>query len=460
MARSVDLDIGMRGALYLVALTNFVAALPAAPGSIGTFDAAVAWGVKRLGASGSAAVSYLIMLRFILYVPITVVGFVVLVTRYGGWARLREALRTEREVIEASPSTARRPRPRPAAQPQPSGPRRPPLAPARCGCPPHSSDSCARGRSRPRQAGRVARRRPARSRRAARLATARRWRCDLAGCLAVSALTLLFPSTPTYDPWAWILWGREITHLDLVTEGGPSWKPLPILFTTPFSLFGDDLAPYLWLWVARAGGLFGCVMAFRIARRLVGGRHLRGARRRLRRAGAVREQQVRARRRARQLGAAARRASPVGVRAPPRRPPRPRALPRRRGRAAAARGVAVPRRSTASGCGSPSRACGCGWSCFAVLIPALWFLPEWWGSGDPFRAGARANAPNPGSPPSPSTRPSSCFKRFAEARSRPVEAGTLVATACAVVAWCADGRRAAILALAAIGFAWFALVAA
>ena len=88
----------------------------------------------------------------------------------------------------------------------------------------------------------------------------------------VSALTLLFPSTPTYDPWAWILWGREIAHLDLVTEGGPSWKPLPLFFTVPFSLFGQDLAPYLWLWVARAGGLLGCVMAYRMAHRLVGGK--------------------------------------------------------------------------------------------------------------------------------------------------------------------------------------------
>jgi glycosyltransferase 2 family protein len=77
----------------LVALTNFVAALPAAPGSIGTFDAAVAWGANRLGASGSAAVSYLLMLRFVLYVPITVIGFLVLVTRYGGWSRMRAALR-------------------------------------------------------------------------------------------------------------------------------------------------------------------------------------------------------------------------------------------------------------------------------------------------------------------------------------------------------------------------------
>jgi glycosyltransferase 2 family protein len=95
VARSVDLDISGMGALYLVALTNFFAALPAAPGSIGTFDAAVIFGSKALGASGSAAVSYLLTLRFVLYVPITIVGLVVLVTRYGGWSRLRAAARLE-----------------------------------------------------------------------------------------------------------------------------------------------------------------------------------------------------------------------------------------------------------------------------------------------------------------------------------------------------------------------------
>jgi uncharacterized membrane protein YbhN (UPF0104 family) len=95
VAKSVDLGISATGALYLVALTNFVAALPAAPGSIGTFDAAVAFGAGRLGASGSASLSYLILLRFVLYVPITVVGFIVLVTRYGGWSRLRSAVRLD-----------------------------------------------------------------------------------------------------------------------------------------------------------------------------------------------------------------------------------------------------------------------------------------------------------------------------------------------------------------------------
>ncbi|HYN91652.1 MAG TPA: lysylphosphatidylglycerol synthase transmembrane domain-containing protein [Thermoleophilaceae bacterium] len=95
VARSIELDISATGALYLVALTNFVAALPAAPGSIGTFDAAVAFGAGRLGATGSAALSYMILLRFVLYVPITLVGLVVLVTRYGGWSRLRSATRLE-----------------------------------------------------------------------------------------------------------------------------------------------------------------------------------------------------------------------------------------------------------------------------------------------------------------------------------------------------------------------------
>ena len=92
----------------------------------------------------------------------------------------------------------------------------------------------------------------------------------LLACLALSALTLFFPSTPTYDPWAWLLWGREILHLDLVTDGGPSWKPLPVMFNVPFSIFGVEAAPYLWLWIARAGALLALVMSFRLARRLVG----------------------------------------------------------------------------------------------------------------------------------------------------------------------------------------------
>ena len=95
IARATELDISLMGALYLVALTNLFAMLPAAPGYVGTFDAAVIFGVKAVGGTGSAAVSYLLLLRFVLFVPITLVGFLVLVARYGGWSRLRTATRLE-----------------------------------------------------------------------------------------------------------------------------------------------------------------------------------------------------------------------------------------------------------------------------------------------------------------------------------------------------------------------------
>jgi uncharacterized protein (TIRG00374 family) len=95
VARGTGLDVGGMGALYLVALTNLFAMLPAAPGYVGTFDAAVAFGVKAIGGTGSQALSYLLVLRFVLFVPITLVGLLVLIARYGGWSRLRAALRVQ-----------------------------------------------------------------------------------------------------------------------------------------------------------------------------------------------------------------------------------------------------------------------------------------------------------------------------------------------------------------------------
>src|SRR5947209_870177 len=64
-------------------------------------------------------------------------------------------------------------------------------------------------------------------------------------CLLLGILSVLtMPSPPDYDPFAWVVWGRELAHQivgrhDLfVVEGGPSWKPLPVAFTTVFGFFG------------------------------------------------------------------------------------------------------------------------------------------------------------------------------------------------------------------------------
>ena len=89
-----------------------------------------------------------------------------------------------------------------------------------------------------------------------------------ASSVALAALTLALPSTLSYDPWAWVIWGREIAGGELETAGGPSWKPLPVLLTAPFSVAGDA-APWLWLVVARAGFFaaigVGAALAYRLA---------------------------------------------------------------------------------------------------------------------------------------------------------------------------------------------------
>jgi hypothetical protein len=86
-------------------------------------------------------------------------------------------------------------------------------------------------------------------------------------CIALALLSdALLATVPSYDPWSWIVWGKELTdpHLNFTVGGGPSWKPLPVMFTTVYSLFGG-VAPTLWVITARIGGFMAFAGAFRLA---------------------------------------------------------------------------------------------------------------------------------------------------------------------------------------------------
>jgi len=76
---------------YLVALASVFALIPSGPGYAGTQDAAAIVGVKALGGTGAQAVAYLLLLRFVLVVPITLAGLALMAARYGGLRRLRGA---------------------------------------------------------------------------------------------------------------------------------------------------------------------------------------------------------------------------------------------------------------------------------------------------------------------------------------------------------------------------------
>lgn len=95
-----------------------------------------------------------------------------------------------------------------------------------------------------------------------------RWILTAAGLLVVSLAIVLYARTrPGYDPYGWLVWGKLTIHLALDTNGAPSWKPLPYLFTVPFAVVGH-YALWLWMVTSVAISLSGLIFAWRIAFRL------------------------------------------------------------------------------------------------------------------------------------------------------------------------------------------------
>jgi uncharacterized membrane protein YbhN (UPF0104 family) len=91
------LHLSLLDGLYVMALANLVALVPAAPGYVGTFDAAVIFGVRLVaGGTHAAALAYVVVVRFVLFVPITLVGLVALMARYGGRRQVGAMLRAPR----------------------------------------------------------------------------------------------------------------------------------------------------------------------------------------------------------------------------------------------------------------------------------------------------------------------------------------------------------------------------
>jgi hypothetical protein len=85
--------------------------------------------------------------------------------------------------------------------------------------------------------------------------------------MVAAALEVGLRMTPSYDPYGWLVWGRQTVHWALDPAGAPSWKPLPWLLTTPLALFGGA-APTLWLIIACAAGLWAPWLAYRLGHRL------------------------------------------------------------------------------------------------------------------------------------------------------------------------------------------------
>ena len=271
-------------------------------------------------------------------------------------------------------------------------------------------------------------------------------------CLLLGAVTLLIPAAPSYDPWSWLIWGREVVQGDLSTEVGPSWKPLPVLFTAPLSLVGEA-APHLWLVIARAAtfgaaiaaALIGLRLAGRLGAVLAGGLLLSYTD--LWQASLLGNSEgglVLC-----LLGAAERhmagrfgQAFAFGVAAGLLRPEAWPFL----GLYAAWLVLREPRRLAWVAGG-------------LALLPVLWLLPELWGSGSLWRGAERAQAVGPGSPALASRPALEVAKNALELAPAVVYLGVVAGIGAAAARAAPRAALPSTAGLSALGLAWLVLVA-
>ena len=275
------------------------------------------------------------------------------------------------------------------------------------------------------------------------------------GCLAVAALSLLVVApAPSYDPWSWLLWGREIAGGELHTSEGPAFKPLPVAVCAVLSLLGPA-APLAWVLTGRVGAALAIWLAFRLARRLSGGSALAGA------LAAVGVALCEAYLSYASSGLAAGWLLALAL------------------GGAEAWGAGRPRLALAC-------AVGCGllqvesWPFLAALgvllwrrrpqdrsmiagaglaVTALWFVPELLGSGDLLRSAARARIPNEGQPALADVPGLASLWEAVRLPLWPLWVGVAALASTALRPASTTLRRAA-LAPAAVGLAWIAIVAA
>jgi hypothetical protein len=88
VGRALDLHLDLLQGCFLVVLSSLAAAIPAAPGYVGTYDAAIQIGLDALHVHGGRAVGFGLLVRLVLFVPVTVAGLILTVTRYGGLGSL------------------------------------------------------------------------------------------------------------------------------------------------------------------------------------------------------------------------------------------------------------------------------------------------------------------------------------------------------------------------------------
>ncbi|MFT4035316.1 MAG: lysylphosphatidylglycerol synthase transmembrane domain-containing protein [Patulibacter sp.] len=104
-SKAAGIDLHLGEAVYILATAAMFTMIPSGPGFAGTMDGAIAFTLHVLEEPKRLVGTYIFTVRFIIFIPITVLGGLLLVARYGGFAALkaaRHAQELENEEAEAA----------------------------------------------------------------------------------------------------------------------------------------------------------------------------------------------------------------------------------------------------------------------------------------------------------------------------------------------------------------------
>lgn len=104
-AAGIELTVG--SAVYIISTAAMFTMIPSGPGFAGTMDAAITFTLGVLDKPKSLIATYLFTVRFMIFIPVTILGGLLLVTRYGGLAAIRAARSAQADENEAAEAAAK-----------------------------------------------------------------------------------------------------------------------------------------------------------------------------------------------------------------------------------------------------------------------------------------------------------------------------------------------------------------
>ena len=109
VGHALGLELHFLDSILIIVLASLLAAIPAAPGYAGTFDAGLVLGLNAVGVDGGTAVGFILLARFVMFVPVTLAGLLILLHSYRDFRLTRRPAEPRREPA-LEPALEREPR--------------------------------------------------------------------------------------------------------------------------------------------------------------------------------------------------------------------------------------------------------------------------------------------------------------------------------------------------------------